>query len=254
MTAMGKDRHLGARLTAIEFLFQTSQYARADAMIGPLLADEKLAEYPSLWRLGALVAERRGRVASSLKRSERAMDLDYSRLGEVINVQAVRNDYSRLLGRYLKLAQAIATLEKDPPQELIGRVIQAADRWRSLDADATGACQAAGGVLRALGATELAWEYLTTPLATKPNEAAPWVNLARTLRTQGELALASRAYASAFEAERTNAQILWDRAQVLQQLGRTDEADKLYRRIAEGKWPRQFNGVQSQARQRLDQR
>ena len=179
------------------------------------------------------------------------MNLDYARLTDVINVQAVRRDYGRLLGTYRKLADAIATLEKEPPAELVGRVIQAADRWRSLDTDASGACMAAGGVLRTLGKKELAWEYFTTPLATKPNEAAPWVKLAKTLHGQGELALASRAYGSAFEAERTNAQILWDRAQVLQQLGRAGEAGKLYRQIAGGKWPRQFNGVQSQAKQRV---
>ena len=88
-------------------------------------------------------------------------------------------------------------------------------------------------------------------MATKPNEAAPWSNLARTLKQQGELDLAQRAYASAFDAERSNAQILWDRARLLQQLGRDEQARKLYRQIAEGTWPRQFNGVRAQARRYL---
>ena len=177
------------------------------------------------------------------------MDIEYRRLPEVVNLQAVRSDYSALLGRYEQLAQAIATLEKDPPAGLLVKVVAAADRWRAIDADDTAACQLAARILQAMGARELAWEYLTTPLAMRPNEAGPWTALASTLKQQGEFELADRAYASAFEAERTNAQVLWDRAQLLQQLGRFDEARGLYRQIAEGTWPRQFNGIRSRARQ-----
>ena len=245
------DSRLPATLTAIQFLHHTGQHPRADAIIEPLLKDEQLSGYASLWRLGALLAQRRGRLASSLARLERAMEIHYGDLPEVINVRAVRVDYGALLGRYEQLAQAIATLEKRPPAGLLRRIIRAADRWRALDPDDTAACQSAAKILQALGARELAWEYLTTPLATKPNEAAPWSNLARTLKQQGELDLAQRAYASAFDAERTNAQILWERARLLQRLGRGEQARKLYRQIAEGTWPRQFNGVRAQARNYL---
>ena len=87
-----------------------------------------------------------------------------------------------------------------------------------------------------MGAKKLAWDYLTTPLAGKPNEAAPWNSLAQTLRQQGEFDLADRAYATAYEIEPTNAQILWDRAQALQQTGRFDDAKKLFQTIAAGEW------------------
>ncbi len=235
-------------LTAVEFLCQVGQHGRADAVLEPLLRDEKLAKSPAIWHLAALVAERRGRTASALGRLERAMDIEFAELPEVINLQAVRRQYAGLLGKYFQLAQAVATLQADPPKALLGRVVAAADRWRALDADDTAACQAAARILQVLGARELAWEYLTTPLALRPNEAEPWTSLARQLKSQGELELADRAYASAFQAERTNARILWDRAQLLQQLGRGEAARALYRRIAEGKWPRQFNGVQSRAK------
>ena len=99
--AEGKgDDHLPATLTAIQFLCCTGQDARADALIEPLLKDEQLSGYASLWRLGALLAQRRGRVASSLARLEQAMDIHYGDLPEVINVRAVRADYGVLLGRY----------------------------------------------------------------------------------------------------------------------------------------------------------
>ncbi len=101
----------------------------------------------------------------------------------------------------------------------------------------------------ALGAVDLAWDYLTTPLASRPNEAAPWLDLAKALREQGHFTLADRAYASAFRAEPTNAQILWDRAQALQENGRREEAHKLFRQIAEGTWDPRFSGLQEHARQ-----
>jgi len=50
------------------------------------------------------------------------------------------------------------------------------------------------------------------------------VDLARTLGRQGDAELADRAYTAAFEAEPTNAQILWDRAVALRQTGRLVEA------------------------------
>ena len=130
----------------------------------------------------------------------------------------------------------------------MSRVVKAADRWRALDVDDTLACQSAARILQQLGAKELAWDYLTTPLADRPNESAPWTGLAQTLRQQGQVDLADRAYATAFEIEPTNAQLLWDRAQLLQQMGRYDKARHLYREIGNGNWQPRFNRIQTQAK------
>ena len=97
-------------------------------------------------------------------------------------------------------------------------MVRAADRWRALDSDPTLACHTAARILRYLGARDLAWDYLTTPTAVRPNDPAPQLALAQTLRSEGEYDLADRAYALAFEAESTNAQILWERAQMLQDI------------------------------------
>jgi tetratricopeptide (TPR) repeat protein len=170
----------------------------------------------------------------------------------VVNLQRIRQDYGQLLARYRQLASAIATMEAEPPQSFLARVIGAADRWRAIDPDPTAACQTAAQIFGDLGATERAWDYLTTPLAARPNEAAPWVNMAQMLRGQGLLELADRAYASAFEAEGTNAQILWDRAQTLLEAGRKEDAKKLLRQVAEGEWPPQFNWIQTRAKQYVE--
>ena len=98
----------------------------------------------------------------------------------------------------------------------------------------------------------MAWDYLTTPLAAKPNEAAPWLDIAKMLRQQGHYALADRAYVSAFSTETTNAQILWDRAQLMLETGKAKEAKVLMKQIAEGDWPPQFDSIQTRARQYID--
>jgi Flp pilus assembly protein TadD len=62
-----------------------------------------------------------------------------------------------------------------------------------------------------------------------PNKSGPSEELAATLQKQGELTLADQAFASAFVAEPTNAQLLWDRARNLRQAGRPEQARKLLR-------------------------
>ena len=95
---------------------------------------------------------------------------------------------------------------------------------------------------------------LTTPIALRPGSSEPWLGLAGTLRRQGELKQADEAFASAFAAEPTNAQILWDRAQNLRQSGNAVESKKLLRQLAESTWQPRFQALAAQARWQLDQR
>ena len=248
MLDVPESERLATTLAAVDYLWNTGQAPQADALIEPLLADKEYGKYPELWRLGSVIATGRGMIARSLARLERAIDLEYESLPAVVNVQVVRSDYGQLLQQYQQLADAITTLEKDPPRDFLAKTIRYADRWRSLDPDDTAACQAAARILRRFDARDLAWDYLTTPLADRPSEAGPWQSLAAMLRQEGEWQLADRAYATAFDVEPTNAQILWDRAQLLQQVQRLDEARKLYRQLADGQWQPRFSWIQNQAR------
>jgi len=252
-TAMAGSRReqLPTTLAAVEYLWYTGQPAIADALLQPLLHNEKYARWPVLWRLAAMVAEKRGMTARALRHLERAMEIEYDNLPESVDVRRVRLQYGDLLGRYGKLAKQIATLEDEPSRELLAGAIRAADRWRSLDTDPTAACHAAARIFGDLGAADLAWDYLTTPLAAKPNEAAPWLDLAEMLRRQAHFDLADRAFASAFQAEPTNAQILWDRAQVLLETGRGEQAEKLIRQLADGDWQPQYEELKARAARHL---
>jgi tetratricopeptide (TPR) repeat protein len=247
----GKERGT-LRTTALAYLWHTGQLAEADKLLQGVLAQAEPAAWPALWRLAAQLASRRDQPARELECLEQALDAEFAHLPEVVNVLSVRGDYERLLKDYQAQAEALVALRLKVPEDFRAKVVRTADRWRALDRDGSTACQMAARVLQTLGERELTWDYLTTPVALRPAESEPWANLAQTLARQGEATLADRAYAAAFEAEPTNAQLLWDRAQHLAQSGQVEEARKLYRRLADGSWQPRFASLQSQARWQLD--
>jgi hypothetical protein len=248
-----KERQ-GMTLAAVELLAESGEYAEADRLLRGLLDDAELTKRADLWRLAVRLAEKREQPARQFECLERALDAEYRALPEVINLREVRHEYGRLLGHYEEMANALERLKLRPPADFTARVVRTADRWRALDPDGNNACEVAGRVLRKLGEQELVWDYLTTPVGRRPNESGPWVELATTLSRTGELALADRAYAAAFEAEPTDAQILWDRAQNLRRSGKSAEAQKLYRQLAEGDWQPRFQWVRTQAKWQLEKR
>jgi len=239
------------KLAAVKYYCREGQWARAEALLDETLQDKRLAGVPALWLTAARIAAVGGRTAKALSCHERALDLTYRRLGETANLRTWRARFARLLGAYAGLARATASPRGEPPRELLVNVVRTADRWRALEADPTAACHAAAKALRRAGARELAWEYLTSPLAAKPTEAQPWVKLAGELAGEGEAELADRAYAVASELDPTDPKTLWNRAQLLQQHGKAAEARRLYERIAAGTWTDNHRAVQRSAQRLL---
>jgi Tfp pilus assembly protein PilF len=249
-----KDRQ-GMMLAGLSFLWETGQLAQVDRVLRKLLDDPKLARRASLWRLGVKLAEERDQKARALECLERALEWEYRDPPPFLNLKEVRGDYGKLLEHYQGLADAMISLRVKAPKDFRARVVRAADRWRALDREqAAEPCQVPGRIFQTLGDRELSWDYLTTPIALKPNEADPLVGLAQSLVRRGELELADRAYRAAFEAEPTNAQILWDRASNLRAAGKSVAARKVLRRLAEGKWQPRFQSLRDQARRQLKER
>jgi predicted Zn-dependent protease len=239
-------------LAGIDYLIQTGQAKKAEKLLQPLLEEERYAKFPGLWRLAAwlgFLRENNARAASDL---DRALDLEYAHLPDVIDLAAVRREYSRLLEQYLEVASELAKAKASPPRDFLPKVIRAGDRWRALDSDPTGACFVTARILKTLGREDLGWEYLTTPVGLRPNEAGPWLDLARALAQSRDKDWVDRAYRGAFEAEPSNAQILWDQAKNLQEAGKTPEARKLFQRIADGDWQSRFDDVKKEARRQLE--
>jgi Tfp pilus assembly protein PilF len=251
------DEKAYTSIAAIHFLNATSRYDRADQIVRDLLAEPVYAKSSGLWRLASRTADNRRDSLRSMECLEKALDIEYDRLPEVFDVQPIRNDYGRLLSHYEWLADASASLKVTPPKDLAPRVVKAADRWRHLDPEATEVPNRAAAVLRKAGgdgAAELAWDYVTTPLALKPNESSPWVSLAWSLRQEGNWRLADKCYEMAFAAEPTNAQLLWDRAAHLRQQGQIADSRTMLRRLADSDWQPRFNGLKAQARQAVEGR
>lgn len=249
---VGSDDKLTVTMAAVAFHWRLGHQDRADGLLDGLLKDDNLKGGANLWRLVGQLAQQRQKWARALACFDKAMDIEYHELPAIINIQKVRTDYQQLLATYQQVAHAYRALDAKPPADFIGRVIRAVDRWRALETDSTQPCQMASVILRQAGEHELAWDYLTTPAAFRPNEASPYLGIAQTLRYQNEPELTDKAYALASAAEPTNAQIIWDRAQALHNAGKFSEAQEIYRKLAEGDWGQQYQWIQQQAKYQVN--
>ena len=209
-------------------------------------------QIPGLWRFASKLAEDSGRKRLAAERLERAIQLEFATRPTVINILTVRTDYTELLAKCEELITASTTLELAPPADLAARIIQAADQWRTLDDDDTAACQTASRLLAKLNSKELAWDYLTTPLAENSGESAPWIALARSLGTDTQTDLADMAWTQAFELESTNPEILLEHARLLQTAGRIAPAKLLLKRAVDGTWQPRFAGAVQHCRDLLN--
>lgn len=241
-------------LAAIEYLWSIESFEHADRLVGTLAAIPELQKQPRMWRLASKLAEKRGRTLRQFECLEAALDREYTTMPEVFSIEPVRNDYRALLNHYQWLAQASRSLDVGPPADLLPRTVKAADRWRRLDPEVTEACDMTAKILRLVGGKEaeaLAWDYLTTPLALKPNESGPWLGLATSATLEGNLELADRCYEAAFAAESTNAQILWDRAKLVERRGEIARSRELMTQLSVTEWQPRFEGLKSQAKYTL---
>jgi Tfp pilus assembly protein PilF len=239
------------RVEAAQMHLATGNPAEAQALLTSLLDDARWQKVPGLWRLAALAAAQRNQTRRMAESLDRALELEFARPAEFVNVQEVRADYGALMNSYTQWLSALRQTESDVPADLAGRVVRAADRWRALDPEGTDVYRRAGWLLKDLDRPHLAWDYLTSPIALRPNEAKPLRELAQELSAPNDLALGERAYAAAFAAEPTDADLLWQRALLLRRLGRDADANAALTQLVDGTWQPRFSDVVNQARQAL---
>jgi tetratricopeptide (TPR) repeat protein len=251
LASLPADGGLGTKLTAASVMWHGSNFERADALVTPLLEEKVFADSASLWRFAADLAEKRGRLAEAVARRERVADIEFARLPKEYEVSAARAPFAELLPSYEKLAAALASAEQKASPDLVARIVRAVDRWRTVDGDPTEACLAAARVLSTLGQGELAWDYATTPIATRGADATPYWTLAKQLADQGPVELADRAFSAAAKAAPTNATIAWEHAQMLEKRGQYAQARKLFERLAKESWPDEYRSIKEQAAQRV---
>jgi hypothetical protein len=227
-----RDQRTAVTVDAVLYLAQTHQYDRADKLLQGLLADEKLAQSPWLWRVGYQLATQRKHPARAFECLARALELEYRATPEWIDLAAVRQDYGALLNHYAEVVRAAATLGQKPPADLEAKVIRAADRWRYLDVDGATASAAAYQSLRGLGDADTAWDYAL--MSWRPDqEGFAWLNMAQSLQQQEDFDLAERAYQQACLVAPGNADLMRLRADNLLRAGHAAEGRDLLRQIGD---------------------
>lgn len=240
------------RLRAVAFLRRAGNKAEAQTVLAGILGNPEYVGMSSLWRLHNTLARERHQPAEALAYLERALEIEHRSAPEIVDVAKLRSGYGELLSTYAKQAEVLGTLKLEVPAGFGAKVVRAADRWRAHDPEMASCCNQAADILAILGDRDLAWDYLTTPLSQRPGESGPLADLASRLASQGEWRLADRAFESAFAAESSNAQFLWDRAQNLRKAGQTAKARALYRQLIDGDWQPRFADLKRQAASLLE--
>ena len=235
------------------FVRRASDWKRADEYLRVLLTDENFAKQPAIWREASAVSSELGQHDESLRRLEHALNLEFQDLPETVDLQPFRTSYGQLFDRFAALAEKTLSEETALPKDFLNRLLAMADRWRTIDPNDTDVCQRVARVASKLNEVDLAWGYLTTPLAENPGDSTAWRNLAKEMGSQSSTKLSSRAFDQAFEIESTNPEILYEHAMMLRAAGDEVAAKKKLSEIVNGTWGRKFNGVKSNADRALQQ-
>jgi hypothetical protein len=218
---------LPAVMACIQVLTNLHQEARADRLLTDLLDRQKFVGRADLWRLGVQLSDQRCQTDQAITRLEHALDLEYRNLPSVIDLEVWRSDYRRLLEYY----QTKSKQGGGVSDQLVGRIIVAADRWRAHDPEGQTPCELAGSIFKTLGRNDLAWDYLTSPRALPRAPHPSLSSMAQELVQGGHHELADRAYAVAFEADPDNGLLLWERACNLRTWGKEAQAADIWRQL-----------------------
>jgi hypothetical protein len=243
------EEQLSTTLSAIQYRRYTGALAGADSLLQTLLSNDRFAKDSRLWRLHAEFANELGKEEDALTALGHALDIEYHELPDQINATAWQADYEKVLNYCRGLAEAAKLLGAKPPEDLLARTIRTADRCRIYSENPDKACTETATVLSMLGESDLAWDYLTSAIAMQDAAEPKWAELAVERNRTGDFATAERAFQAACAAAPDNAMLLWQRSANLRQSGRTSEADKLVRQLAEQEWPENYAHLQRQARQ-----
>lgn len=235
------------------YVRRAEDWERAREFLTELLKDPKLAKQAALWREASTVSSRLGLEDQSLRQLEYALNLEFKKLPDTIDLKPFRESYAELFDLSSDFVDEQLEAGKPIPDDFLARVQAMADRWRTIDPDDTDVCQRAARIASQLGEADIAWGYWTTPLAEKPGDSTAWRNLAKEMGAQSSTELSARAFDQAFEIESTNPEILYEHAMMLRQAGEEDSAKKKLNEIVNGTWGRKFNGTRSKASRALQQ-
>src|SRR5262249_3497951 len=108
LKGVSDEDRLATTLAAVEYSWQSGQNARADDLLQGLLATRDGEQNASLWHLASAMATQQRKLGRAVVCLDRALEIEYRHLPKLINVQAVRHDYGRLLNAYQQVAFALS--------------------------------------------------------------------------------------------------------------------------------------------------
>lgn len=239
-----REEHLSdvsAAVALLDGLVAASRHDDAWLLARRLLATDA-GDDPAVLDRASTISEQQGRIADAAGYFERVMEAEE---GVPMTLDALRADYTRLLGLHARLAQS----PLDPAQAQTHRdhALDVARQWRREDPD-----NAQIDILCArlyLEDPDAAWRQLSSIVERHPAEGSAYAAVAGALEGEGELQRADAVWKRAVAVEPTNPTWLMRRAENLAATGDTKAARSHLEQIADGEWQPRFANVVSQAKQ-----
>ena len=201
----------------------------------------------------ARLAQQAGETARAIELEERSLAIEHQHLPEMINIQAFRQRYGWLWGQYQAMvSNAARAKDERAVDDAIVRAAQAFARCCDVDREAPAIYQQMATLEAMAGHNDGAWLYLSSIIDQRPKDAQTYHIVGQWYLGRSDPEQAQHWYARAAECDTANPQWLLQRAQVLDQMGRRDDARGLYQQIIQGKWAPGLQGYVDQAKKRLE--
>jgi len=254
----------------------TWKLARAQAMWAMGRYDEALADQqaalaalkakgitpsPALLAASARLAQRAGKPAEAVDLELAAIAAEQPYMPKRINVHLFRQRYQWLWNQLTARVGQQAQKAKAKPSDteaaraLAASLEQAVEVWRTWSrvdsANSANLHQQLATLYRTAGDNDEAWRVVSTIVDQKPKDGGSYYHVGRWYHGSGQNDLAQQWYGKAYHVEPTNGDWIWHRAELLRNMGRKDQARKLYQEMATKKWQPRFQHYNNRAKQRL---
>ncbi len=244
------------RFALAQVYWSGSRYEEALKLYDEVLAnldENEIPASPALLASAARLAQQAGQLGRSIELEERALVAEHPHLPEMINLQAFRQRYNWLWQQYqAKIAEAVKAGDEAAIANWRDCAEAAWQRWYEVDPQNDAMAAQMATLQSTVGNEDRAWLFLSTVIDRRPRDAQSYYTVGQWYRGRGELDETEQWLAQAYQWDTANPRWLFERGQVLDELGRNEEADDTYRKVTNGKWAPGLQGFVKQAQGALD--
>ena len=218
------------------------------------LEEKGIAASPALLASAARLAQQAGDHSRAIELEERALAGEHRHLPEMINLQAFRQRYSWLWQQYeAQLRDAVAADNQTAIDDLLVRAEAAWQRWYEIDHANFNMFQQMATFQATAGRKAAAWRYLSTAIDLQPKDANSYSTVSQWHVGRQDLDEAEKWLARAYQWDTANPRWLVERGQLLDRIGRKQDAREVYQQVITGKWSSGLQAYVEQARKALSQ-